>query len=318
MAPKRAAAASTASSSSSDGGALQEKLVRLFEELDGSATKEALEERMSGTAPKGALMAALNSLLAIKRVAISKTAAGGLVFRLQSDQSAKRARTLDGLTAEDRLLYQEIERAGNAGIKSKDLRVRSNLQQQQVAKVLRTLESRGLIRSVKSVAAKNQKLYMLAGLEPSVAVTGGAWYTDDQEFDHALIQVLQQASLEYIARSATLTATAQQVRDFITSSGLIRGKPLSLSDVDSVLQSLVFDAKLEITGRCDLSGGGEGKEYKYLQFDGASLLPIKESPLALALLAASYSDDEAAEEGEEVEALLRTLERGEQAAGRPR
>jgi len=88
--------------------------------------------------------------------------------------------------------------------------------------------------------------------------------------------------------------------------------------VDSVLQSLVFDAKLEITGRCDLSGGGEGKEYKYLQFDGASLLPIKESPLALALLAASYSDDEAAEEGEEVEALLRTLERGEQAAGRPR
>jgi len=53
------------------------------------------------------------------------------------------------------------------------------------------------------------------------------------------------------------------------------GKPLSLSDVDSVLQSLVFDAKLEITGRCDLSGGGEGKEYKYLQFDGASLLPIK-------------------------------------------
>ena len=248
MAPKRAAAASAASSSSSDGGALQEKLVRLFEELDGSATKEALEERMSGTAPKGALMAALNSLLAIKRVAISKTAAGGLVFRLQSDQSAKRARTLDGLTAEDRLLYQEIERAGNAGIKSKDLRVRSNLQQQQVAKVLRTLESRGLIRSVKSVAAKNQKLYMLAGLEPSVAVTGGAWYTDDQEFDHALIQVLQQApreltapypppspppssppppsppppspppqaSLEYIARSATLTATAQQVRDVAT------------------------------------------------------------------------------------------------------
>ena len=58
---------------------------------------------------------------------------------MQSDQSAKRARTLDGLTAEDRLLYQEIERAGNAGIKSKDLRVRSNLQQHQVAKVLRTL-----------------------------------------------------------------------------------------------------------------------------------------------------------------------------------
>ncbi|EOD27272.1 hypothetical protein EMIHUDRAFT_205297 [Emiliania huxleyi CCMP1516] len=293
MAPKRAAAASAASSSSSDGGALQEKLVRLFEELDGSATKEALEERMSGTAPKGALMAALNSLLAIKRVAISKTAAGGLVFRLQSDQSAKRARTLDGLTAEDRLLYQEIERAGNAGIKSKDLRVRSNLQQQQVAKVLRTLESRGLIRSVKSVAAKNQKLYMLAGLEPSVAVTGGAWYTDDQEFDHALIQV------------------------WYHSGGVVHaGKPLSLSDVDSVLQSLVFDAKLEITGRCDLSGGGEGKEYKYLQFDGASLLPIKaRRPPEIRR---DYSDDEAAEEGEEVEALLRTLERGEQAAGRPR
>ena len=120
-----------------------------------------------------------------------RSAAGAILFSLQSDEAAQRSRVLDGLCAEDRLIYQEIERSGDVGIRSKDLRVRSNLQQQQVGKVLRTLEGRGLIKSVKSVNAKNQKLYLLAGVEASSAVTGGAWYTDDQEFDHALIQVLR-------------------------------------------------------------------------------------------------------------------------------
>ena len=125
-----------------------------------------------------------------------------------------------------------------------DLRVRSNLQQQQLTKVLKTLELRKLVRSVKSISAKNKKLYMLIEMEPSNEVTGGAWYSDAQEFDHELIQHLQQQSINFIAREEG--ATAQQVADFVRESGLVRGKPLKLEDIRSILESLVYDARLEV------------------------------------------------------------------------
>jgi len=260
MAPKRQSAAASA--------ALQAQILKLCEQhAGGGVTKETIEEGLSDV-PRDMLLEALNGLLQSGRLAMRRAPGGAILFELQSDEAASRARVLDGLSAEDRLIYQEIERSGENGIRSKDLRMRSNLQQQQVAKVLRTLEGRGLVRSVKSVAAKNQKLYMLAGLEPSSAVTGGSWYTDEQDFDHALIQVLQQAALEYVARSGTISATAQQVLDFITSTGLIRGKPLRLGDIDSILQSLVYDARLEMTRDISSALGG-CTTYKLLQLDNA-------------------------------------------------
>ena len=245
---------------------LQAQIVKLCESHgEMGITKDTIEQSLAD-APRDVLLLALNGLLEFGRMAMNKTSTGAILFKMQSEQQASLTRSMDGLSAEDRLVYQEIERAGNAGIRSKDLRLRANLQQHQVTKVLKTLENRGLIRAIKSIAAKNQKLYILAGLEPSIAVTGGAWYTDDQEFDHALIQVLQQASLEFIARSVTLSATAQQVLDFITTSGLIRGKPLGLTDIDSILQSLVFDARLEITRDISTALGGQ-RSYKLLQLD---------------------------------------------------
>jgi DNA-directed RNA polymerase III subunit RPC6 len=62
-----------------------------------------------------------------------------------------------------------------AGIWTKDLRMRTNLAQPQVTKMLRTLEARALVKSVKSVSNPNRKVYMLAELEPSRDITGGAW-----------------------------------------------------------------------------------------------------------------------------------------------
>lgn len=259
--PPRAMAAQ----SSSVAAALQSQIVQLCEQHggDGGVSKDFIEQSLS-EAPREALLGALNTLLTSSRLKMSQTSTGTIQFELQSEATASRIRVLDGLSAEDRLIYQEIERSGDSGIRSKDLRVRSNLQQQQVAKVLRTLESRGLVRSVKSIAAKNQKLYILAGLEPSAAVTGGTWYTDEQTYDHALVEILQNAAYDFIARSKTISATAQQVLDFINRTGLVRGKPLAVGDIDAILQSLVYDARLEIT-RGVSSGPGEARTYKLLE-----------------------------------------------------
>ena len=66
-------------------------------------------------------------------------------------------------------------RKSSAGVWSKDLKRHTNIAQTQVNKILKTLESRQLIKSVKSVNAGNKKILVLFELEPASEVTGGLW-----------------------------------------------------------------------------------------------------------------------------------------------
>ena len=68
------------------------------------------------------------------------------------------------------------QRSTCAGIWPKDLRKRTGLSQPIVARAIKTLESRQLVKAVKSVNYANRKYYMLFDMEPSQQVTGGAWW----------------------------------------------------------------------------------------------------------------------------------------------
>ncbi len=58
---------------------------------------------------------------------------------------------------------------------TKTLRKNTNLSPQLVARALKNLEQRQLVKSVKSVQSATKKLYMLHDLEPATEITGGAW-----------------------------------------------------------------------------------------------------------------------------------------------
>ena len=60
-----------------------------------------------------------------------------------------------GVDNQERLVYQIIEEAGNKGIWIRDIRLRSNLLLTQLNKILKTLESRNLIKAVKSVGVSS-------------------------------------------------------------------------------------------------------------------------------------------------------------------
>jgi DNA-directed RNA polymerase III subunit RPC6 len=81
--------------------------------------------------------------------------------------SAEVAQQFQGLDVSAKMVYQVIEKAGNMGIWTKDIRVQTNIQQQALNKIFKVLESRLLIKPVKSVTAKSKKLYMLYKLVPS-------------------------------------------------------------------------------------------------------------------------------------------------------
>lgn len=59
--------------------------------------------------------------------------------------------TVKGADAEEKLVYKIIEEAGNKGIWIRDIRFGSNLNMTQLNKVLKSLETKKLIKCVKSV-----------------------------------------------------------------------------------------------------------------------------------------------------------------------
>lgn len=63
---------------------------------------------------------------------------------------------------------------------------------------------------------------MLFDLEPSVDVTGGPWYSN-QEFDSEFFDILYQQSLRFI-RGSTSGVTVEEVSNYIKSLGISKEK----------------------------------------------------------------------------------------------
>lgn len=217
--------------------AVAHKVLDVCKELPEGVSQETLSRRISDVSTHQ-LAEAINLLLKQHKVEVYQSANEGLVYKyLVQEQAAK----FKGLSSDELLVYQIIQSAQNMGIWTRDLKLRSNLQQPQVVKVLKVLESRKLIKAIKSVTNKNRKVYMIYELEPSREVTGGAWYTEN-EFDHEFIKVLRNASLKFVLQKRT--ATLGEIREYIKGIGISKIE-LREEDIKSILNILVYDGKLD-------------------------------------------------------------------------
>ena len=148
----------------------------------------------------------INELTGQSRLSLSK---GGdrneLFYHLVSSEMAQQ---FQGLDVSAKMVYQVIERAGNMGIWTKDVRIQTNIQQQALTKVFKALESRQLIKPVKSVTAKSKKLYMLYNLQPSKELTGGVWYSDLGTFVYSTCSYINFAAytLSCLSQSSTTSS----------------------------------------------------------------------------------------------------------------
>ncbi|KAF8064588.1 POLR3F [Scenedesmus sp. PABB004] len=183
----------------------------------------------------------INALLARKRLAMFKQGTPPqFVVKLAQPHENK----AKGLSAEEALVHQVIRGAGNTGVWTRDLKVKTNLAQPQVTKILKALEGRGLIKSVKNVNNPSRKLYMLEELEPSREITGGAWYTD-QQLDREFIEVLRETCYKLVERSESPHASLGDVAEFINSKGVAR-VPLREEDIGTIMQTLIADGRIEM------------------------------------------------------------------------
>ncbi|KAG8184825.1 hypothetical protein JTE90_004923 [Oedothorax gibbosus] len=176
-----------------------------------------------------------------------------LVYVIKDGSSGKKP--LAGTDVEDKVIYEAVKRAGNDGISSKELKYACNLPQPQITKILKSMEAKRLVKSV--VSASKKKVFMLFGLEPSHAVTGGTFYSG-QEFESEFVDVLGDQCYRYLQQAKALAEkhsdplsqrraafkSSKEICDYINSLKISKVE-LKMSDIENILESLVYDAKVE-------------------------------------------------------------------------
>ncbi|KAF9008694.1 RNA polymerase Rpc34 subunit-domain-containing protein [Cyathus striatus] len=229
--------------------------------LSPNQAREILADALGSIAPDAvARKDALNFLLSSGLFKLLKGSKGVVSFRAVSKGEAV---ATAGLGGEDSLVFGHIKAAGNEGIWTKHLKAKTNLHQTIIDRSIKTLTQKSLIKRVPSVQHPTRKIYMLYELEPSIALTGGPWYTDN-ELDTEFIQHLMDACLKFIrdvsfpkgrGKANTLYPisnapdypTAQHIRNSLKRARLTTTE-LTVEHVESLLNVLVLDGKIPSFG----------------------------------------------------------------------
>ncbi|XP_063426527.1 DNA-directed RNA polymerase III subunit RPC6-like [Mytilus trossulus] len=213
----------------------------------------------------------INKLLSTGKIDLLRSG-NKLIYKLKDADSASQAK---GGDHQEKVVYQIIKEANNKGIWIRDIRYKSNLLLTQVNKILKNLESKKLIKAVKSVAASKKKVYMLYDLEPAQSVTGGAWYSD-QDFESEFVEVLNQQCFKFLEQKAAIARDTkndpmaqrnasftplQDIWKFISELGISKVQ-LTKEDIETILNTLIFDGKLECTIVASAGGSGDAGRSK--------------------------------------------------------
>ena len=132
LSPADAAAAAAAAeacfskpASTQETNACAQMILQVCGNSQNGVGQEVIESELKGKFDQALMLKALNTLLSKGRLVSSMRANNKLVFKVQSIEEAQR---LQGLTGEDRLILQEVEKAGNVGIATRELRMKANMQ----------------------------------------------------------------------------------------------------------------------------------------------------------------------------------------------
>ena len=248
----------TASSINSAKDKLRQRFLALFSEppyKDDGISNKTLKSKFPNEQPL--LVQIINELLGESRLMMSK---GTSVNSIETNEhfytlvAEEVAQKYQGLDVSARMVLQVIEKAGDYGIWTRDIRMATNIQQQALNKIFKSLEQRSLIKPVKSVAAKTKKLYMLYELTPRKELTGGVWYSG-LDFDHEFISELRTFVIHCIHRiNGGQGVTLNEIKQKMTQANVSRVE-LGQEEIQQLISTLIYDYKIEESPT--LSKGGD-------------------------------------------------------------
>ena len=140
------------SEDSKDDATIVNKIIELVTEFPQGVSDKVLIANMPTVDPKARALV-INKLLMAEKIDLFN-GKDGLLYR---KREPSKAGSIAG-DQEEKVVYKIIEGAGNIGVWIRDIRAKSNLGQTQLNKVLKSLETKNLIKSVKSVNASKKKV----------------------------------------------------------------------------------------------------------------------------------------------------------------
>jgi len=229
------------------------KILGLCEQMPEGINDKVLQNELPDLDPRVRAQC-INRLLVSGKLDLFKSTEG-LLYKLKVPSKATNIRG----DQEEKIVFTIIENAKNLGIWLRDIRFNSGLLQNQLTKVLKSLETKKLIKSVKCVNATKKKVYMLYDLEPDRSVTGGTWYSD-QDFESEFVEILNQQCHRFLMHRYEVSAAtkgggplavrngslvlSKEILSHISDLGISKVQ-LRLEDIESIMQTLIYDGKAE-------------------------------------------------------------------------
>lgn len=148
------------------------------------------------------------------------------------------------------MILSLLGQTGSNGMWLRDIKIKTNIPHNLILKILRNLEVGRKIKSVKAVK-NNRKMYMLYDVKPDEEVTGGVWFNNN-DVDLVFVNRLMDIIYQYCSKKEETYALNKidslikltDLRDFIANSGISEVE-LSLNDLNTLVECLVFDGRME-------------------------------------------------------------------------
>jgi len=143
---------------------LESAIIQLCLQFPNGVTDKILENSFR-SATIQQRVSALNRLLSLNKIDLlkSSTEQGTFLYRIRDTKNVSGSSITIGGGAIDqmeRVVYQLVKESGTLGIWMRDIRTKTKLSQTILNKTLKALESKKLIKAVKSVHASKKKVMM--------------------------------------------------------------------------------------------------------------------------------------------------------------
>lgn len=222
------------------------KVLAFISSKESGVTTEEIQREFPEISLAG-IVSELNALAKAGSVDIFRTKTG--MFYRENKEAQQFS------NSEEKILYLLIKEAGNDGIWIKDIKTKSGLHHNLITKILRNLEQRLLIKSVKSIK-QNRKVYMLYGTVPSADLGDGPWFMQDGELDVGFVDAIKSVIIEWVSGCTEKDCLPEinslpeckNIHMFVMRSG-ISSIPLSIEDIERILNLLVYERKILCLGK---------------------------------------------------------------------
>lgn len=141
---------------------LESSIIQLCLQFPNGVTDKILENSFRSVTMQQRV-SALNRLLSLNKIDLlkSSTEPGAFLYRIRDTTNASGSSITTGSGAIDQMekvVYQLVKESGSLGIWMRDIRTKTKLSQTILNKTLKSLESKKLIKAVKSVHASKKKV----------------------------------------------------------------------------------------------------------------------------------------------------------------